>query len=359
VGVAEGGPAVTATLHAERQQAVSCPRCGGVPDPAGGSGHLARCRSCGVLGRIHDPEGRQRLAALPAIAPEFAGRSVEQDSGGSRIGVEACELVFVPFWRLSSLIVGSVRGQRRRTRKSLERLPNDNGQTLYQWVERDDGTEDVDEDAERHHVAVVSACPLDELGIPTLDRYRQGAGRLGVRRPLDRLGEVVPFEASLRHRGTVLDPIVTAGQASEEADALVEQQERGFAGGLLPGAQVNATVIARDRVLLFYPVYLVRFRQAGLPCDAVVDAVSGTVVSQRAPETSEVAHDRRLVSLAGLLAGLVAGSLAHLALWSPPWIAGAEAAGVRAGLLLLATGVVTAAWLGGRQLPRLAGRNEP
>lgn len=349
---------MTTVLHADRQQAVSCPRCGGVPDPAGGSGYLARCRSCGVLGRIHDPEGRQRLAVMAAITPEFAARSVEQDSGGSRIDVEGCELVFVPFWRVSSLIVGSVRGQRRRTRKSLERLPTDSGQSLYQWVERDDGTEDVDEDAERHHVAVVSACPLDELGVPTLDRYRQGAGRLGVRRPLDRLGEVVPFEASLRRRGTVLDPIVTAAQASEEADALVEQQERGFAGDLLPGARVDATVIARDRVLLFYPLYMVRFRRAGVPCDGIVDGVSGKVVSHSSPETSDASHDRRLVSLAGLLAGLFAGSLSRLALWSPPWISGAEAGGVRAGLLLLAAGVVAASWIGARQLPRLLGRSE-
>ena len=357
--MAQGGPAVTATLHADRPQAVSCPRCGGVPDPAGGSGYLARCRSCGVLGRIHDPEGRQRLAVLPAIDRSFAARSVEQDAGGSGIDVDACELVFVPFWRLSSLIVGSVQGQRRRTRKSLERMPNDNGQTLYQWVERDDGAEDVDEDAERHHVTVVSGCPLDELGIPTLDRYRQGAGRLGVRRALDRLGEVVVFEASLRDRGTVLDPIVTAGQASEEADALVEQQQRGFAGGLLPGAQVDATVIARDRVLFFYPVYLVRFRRAGLPGDAVVDGVSGKVVSRSSPETSEACHDRRLLSLLGLLAGLLAGSLAHVALWTPSWIYGAEATGVRAGLLLLAAGIVAASWIGSRQLPRLLGRSDP
>lgn len=336
--------------------AVTCPRCGGVPDPAGGAGRLARCRSCGVLGRLDDPVGRQRLAVLPAVDHAFAERTVEEGCPGGVDRFEAHELMFVPFWRVHSLIVGSVRGERRRTRKNLERIPGENGQTLYQWVERDDGTEPVSEDVERHHLAVVSACPMDELGIPTLDRFRQGAGSLGVKRPLDRLGEVIPCEPSLREQGTVLDPIVGAGQADAEADALVAQLERGFSAGLLPGAEVRARVIARDRLLLFHPVHLLRFGQRRGSGDAVVDAVSGKLVSLRATAEAGTVHDRRLGAVTGLLAGLASGSLTHLALWAPGWIPGAEQASLRAGLLVCAAGVAAAGWLGGRSLPRLTGR---
>jgi hypothetical protein len=314
-----------------------------------------------VLGRLHDPEGRQRLAALPAIDRGFARQALRDhvaSTGGGPLTIRSCELVFLPYWRLHSAIVGRVEGERRRVRKTLERLPTDNGGTLYQWVERDDGSEPVQRDVERHHVALVAACPLDEYGVPTLDRFRQGAGRLGVKRPLHRLGEVVPFQPSLRKLGSVLDPIVTGDRADSEADALVEQQRRGFAGDLLPGARVDATVIARDRLLLFYPVYLIRCARSGVPGRAVVDAISGKLVSLRGARLAQDPQDRRLFALGGLVAGLVAGSLAHLALWSPAWISSAETPGFRFGMVLLAAGVVAATWLGGRELAGILARRE-
>jgi hypothetical protein len=326
---------MTAAPAAVAERAVTCPRCGGAPDPAGGSGRLARCRSCGVLGRIHDPDGRQRLAALPAIDRGFAMQALRDhaaDQGGGKLSIRGCELVFVPYWRLHSVIVGHVKGERRRVRKTLTR------------------------DVERHHVALVAACPLDEYGIPTLDRFRQGAGRLGVKRPLHRLGEVVPFQPSLRQLGSVLDPIVTGARADAEADALVDQQRKGFAGDLLPGARVDATVIARDRMLLFYPVYVLRCERGGAAGRAVVDGISGHVVSLRGAGPSEAPQDRRLFSLAGLAAGLLAGSLVQLALAPAPWLAGVEARGLRFGLLLVAAGLLAGAWLGGRELAKLLAR---
>jgi hypothetical protein len=350
---------MTAAPAAVAERAVTCPRCGGAPDPAGGSGRLARCRSCGVLGRIHDPDGRQRLAALPAIDRGFAMQALRDhaaDQGGGKLSIRGCELVFVPYWRLHSVIVGHVKGERRRVRKTLERITGDNGQSFYQWIERDDGSEPVTRDVERHHVALVAACPLDEYGIPTLDRFRQGAGRLGVKRPLHRLGEVVPFQPSLRQLGSVLDPIVTGARADAEADALVDQQRKGFAGDLLPGARVDATVIARDRMLLFYPVYVLRCERGGAAGRAVVDGISGHVVSLRGAGPSEAPQDRRLFSLAGLAAGLLAGSLVQLALAPAPWLAGVEARGLRFGLLLVAAGLLAGAWLGGRELAKLLAR---
>lgn len=345
-----------------RDTALSCPRCGGTPEVAGGGGLLARCRSCGVLGRIDDPEGQRRLAALPSVDAAFAEGAVKEKVRAERSAparIRGTELVFAPYWRVQSLLVGRLTGEKHRKRRDLERTTGDNGQVFYQWTEKDDGTEPVRREIQRHVISLVAACPLDEYGIPTLDRHHQSAAGLGVKRPLHRMGEVVPFEPSLREQGTVLDPIITAQRADEEATALLEGQRRGLTAGLLPGAVVDTEIIGRERSLLFYPVYLVRFEAACVPGSAVVDAVSGKVVSVRGGHPAGTAQDRRLVGFAGLVTGLLAGSMAHVALWPPAVLAGADASSFRLGLLVAAGILLCGAYAALGEVARVLERRRP
>ena len=59
--------------------AIRCPRCGGTPEPSGAPGRLARCGSCGTLGRIEDPGGgQQRVVVDASVDADFAERAARE-----------------------------------------------------------------------------------------------------------------------------------------------------------------------------------------------------------------------------------------------------------------------------------------
>ncbi|UCF68082.1 MAG: hypothetical protein JSV80_01935, partial [Acidobacteriota bacterium] len=279
----------TAIVSGGMLTALSCPRCGGAPDPEGGTGHLARCGSCGVLGRIDEPSGNAcRLAVEPAIDRAFAldalRRELARRGQAGAVRLHADELLFAPYWRVSSLLVGRLEGRRERPSRTLERVTLEGGQSVYRFRDGEAEIEHVQREIEKRHLAVISGCPLEELGLPTLDRQRQSPGPLGVARPLDRLGRIGVFDLRLRSRGTVLDPLVSRARAEHDASELVERHRRGMISGLLPGATISTAVIARESVLLFYPLYVLRFQYAARRGLAVVDATSGRIVAIRQPE---------------------------------------------------------------------------
>ncbi len=331
---------VNGTLHAPpRVEAVACPRCGGSPDPEGGSGLLARCTDCGVLGRIEDAQGSGRLVALPAVDAELAARAVDRalaarDLAGA-FRLHDSEVVFAPFWRVRSLLAGHLAGQRRRTKKMLERTTLENGATIFEWSEHDDGLEPVKKEIQRDHMAVISACPLEEFGVPTLDGRRQGSDGLGAGAPLSRLGVVQVFHPDIRRQGTVLDPLLRREEAEAEAEALLARVRDGLGAGLVE-AKVETSVLAREVTLLFYPLYLLRFQIGQLRGSAAVDAVRGRVIGLRLPAGNSRLHDRRLLLAASLAAGCLSAAMARLALLPPELLADATASGLRLRLLLAA-----------------------
>ncbi|MDQ7087151.1 MAG: hypothetical protein Q9Q13_04500 [Acidobacteriota bacterium] len=324
------------TPATRRLEAVACPRCGGSPDPEGGAGFLARCPDCGVLGRIEDAAGAGRLVALPAVDADFAARAVEEALGQEDLSgpfrLHDSELIFAPFWRIRSLLAGHLSGLRRRSRRVLERTILENGNTAYQWTEVDDGREKVTREIQRDHLAVISACPLEEFGVPTLDGRRQGSGGLGAGLPLEQLGVVQVFHPDVRRQGTVLDPLLRRDEAEAEAGRLLERVREGLCAGL-EEAFSETSVLAREVGLLFYPLHLIRFQVGRRRGSAAVDAIRGRVVGLRLPASGDRLHDRRLVLIASLAAGCLSAATARLALLPPQALADADATGFRLRLL--------------------------
>ncbi len=351
---------MSAAPTAPALKVLACPRCGGAPDPEGGPGHLARCRSCGVLGLIDDPERRHRLAIMPAVDRAFATDSLRarlRERGATgRFSLHAQELIFVPFWRVRTLLVGLVEGRQPRSSRSLERVTAENGQSYFQFLERNDGDEAVSKEIQKTVLSVISACPLEEYGLPTLDRRRQSAGALAVKRSLDRLGEVVVFHPGLRKLGAFLDPLFPIEKAEDEAEGLLEAQKEGMTAGLLPGATLDTAVLERDTGLVFFPVFLLRFQQGSTRGSAAVDASSGEVVSIRLPPTGGMhRHDRRIMILLALAGGLLTTSLARIALIAPRIFQGENAEAFRVKLLLAAILLGVASWAGLKGMIRYLG----
>ncbi len=332
--------------------ALCCTRCGGTLDPAGGTGLLARCGDCGVLGRIDDPDCPQRLAVLPSIdvasaTARIAARLAER--GLDAPAVHAHELLFVPVWRVETILAGHVEGEREARRLELDWFEDSSGESsgstrfvpLYN-VRRE--PQEVRREVQRVHLAHVSGCPLEEFGVPTLDRRRQAG--LGLQRPLDRMGRLVVFTPQLRVHGTVIDPLLSRGAAQKEADAIVEAVRAGSTADLNPGASNDVEAIDQDVMLLFYPVLVVRFESEGRRSGATLDASTGEIVSLRLPAQDATALEQRLLGCGGLGAGLLSGAAARAALFPAGDGALPDRAALLAGSLALAAAAVGGlAWL--------------
>jgi hypothetical protein len=324
--------------------ALTCPRCGGTPDPEAGPGLLARCASCGVLGRIEGDPSQGRVVVRAALS---AGEALDRlaaalaERGSGPPAIERHELVFVPYWRVETTLAGRIEGERRVVVEELRQAFDEQGARRPIVRRREDGTEAVVREIQEVQVALVSACPLEEFGLPALDRQRQMTGELGVRRRADLMGPLAVFTPALRDAATVLDPIVGRERALDEARAIVARREEGLAAGLLPGAVVEIERLGEEAALLFYPVRLSWFRVAGRPGQAAFDASTGALVSLRTAEPFAAALHRRALGLAALAAGFAVGSLLRLAALPPPILAGA---GLEARIALAALALGAGAW---------------
>lgn len=328
--------------------AVSCPRCGGVPDPEGGPGHLARCRQCGVLGRLHDSESRQRLvarrlleldAALAALVDSFG------PSSGRAPQLMSSELLYVPLWRTEAIVVGRMRGQRARIERDVERMIDDEGVAYYAARRESGPPREIDQEVQRRHTIFVSACPLTELGLPLLDRHRQQPGALGLKPAHDGRVALDLFAPGLRDDATVLDPLVTEDEGRAEATLVVQALSAGVTSSLLPGAEAHTEILHCETTLLYWPVWHLRFACDGRRGDALIDAVGGGVVSMRlaATKTRQLLA-KRLFGLIALSLGLFCGGVMHVSVAPPPWLAGNEAGSMRLRLLCVGAGAAFASW---------------
>ncbi|RMG46026.1 MAG: hypothetical protein D6718_06260 [Acidobacteria bacterium] len=340
-------------------RAVSCPRCGGVPVPGAGPAGLARCGSCGILGKIDDPTGTPRIVFAPAVDASFALRALrarlEEQGEASAASLHACELVYVPVWRVTTFLAGRLAGERRRVERKLERRLLENGHAVYHWRDELRGSEHVERELQKRHVALCAACPLDEYGIPTLGPQRQLCEGFAAALPPERLPRPEPFHPSVRRGATVLDPIVGRDEAVAVADLLVERYRESVDRGLERTERLELVALGRDVRLVYSPVHLIRFGLAdGLRGSAAVDAVTGRVISIRRPRSPAGPIALRLLSGAAAGGGWITGLLARLALLPPDWVPhGAGAAWTaRLALLALAAGGATVAIL--RHLARHA-----
>lgn len=329
-------------------QAITCPRCGGVPDPEGGPGYLARCTSCGVLGRIEDPSGGQRLAVFPTcdagtLLPHLARALREKGFLDSHLHTQ--ELLFVPFWRFEAQLAGQVQGEREVREWKIHKETTEEGSFSYIRVEeRFKDKERVRREIQKTLLAHVSACPLDEMGLPTLDSKRQSVEGLGLRRPFRRMGNVAPFHPGLHATGIVLDPLVPLSKAEEEVQVFLDHVEKSLAADLLPGATIDAAVIGREATLVYYPVMSLRFSCSGGQGAALFDANTADLIALSVPGRPPLTPERRLVGLCGLAAGVIAGSLMRLALLPPPWMSSPAGGPWQVRLLVLGLAIAGAAW---------------
>jgi hypothetical protein len=300
-----------------------CPRCGGAVGVREGS-RLGRCSHCRAPLLARCADGDLRYALRPSLDAAGAGERVRAllrgpDVPGDlarRAVLQGIELFFVPYWRFQSTIVGRLRGTRQVRRRGLEALEGEEpGRTRFFRSDRElTRTEQVDAPIREIWRATLSACPVDDLGVPTLSPLRQRSAGMLVTRHLGAIPGMTFFDASLFHLGKVLDVMVPREAALAQAEALLRRflDTRGFD---VEGKDLRVLRLQDRTYLLYYPVFVVRFRYRGRVYRATIDGHHGGVIHAHLPGDSR--HALGAVLGVTLGAALVTAAPLRLVLFPP------------------------------------------
>lgn len=241
---------------------LSCANCGGPLEVAPGLRVLV-CGYCDTPLRVTGPPGVRRFSVAPEVAAEDArGRARAWLSSGwnkdRRLKRDAevgeAFLCFLPFFRVQADAVGYALGTEERTRGSGK--------------SRRKVEVDVEKEVEKHLDRTLPAVQVAEWGVQTIDLSG------------DRL---VPFDGgALERQGLVFPP---TGSEVEIRDAVLAQfkdqvdPRRG-----LKRVRFSWLRTLRERLtLVYYPLWVVRYRFEDRAYQVLVDAEDGRLVYGKAP----------------------------------------------------------------------------
>ncbi len=258
-GVAAPGPAAGAAAVVA---GLTCAACGGTLAVHEGWTHLV-CRYCatplvvlGSLGaaRLAVPGRLDREAALGAVRRWFAAGLRKEPALKAEAVVEEAFLAWFPFVRVRCDVVGCVLGTRTRRVKQGNR-----------WVERQEPVERlVEESFDRTRACADTA----EFGVDSVNLAGDAL------EPLD--------EGRLRGRGMVFRPVRAV---DEVASALLDEAlaSSAAAAGVERVSFSWLAPVRRAVTLVYYPLWVVRYRFRGRLYQALVDGEDGSLAYGKAP----------------------------------------------------------------------------
>jgi LSD1 subclass zinc finger protein len=261
-------PVATATTGAlpARVTGVACPSCGGALEVDSGA-RVVRCAFCSAGLLATSRLGVRRFAVAPEVdvdaardaARSWLGRGIRKDPRLAREAeIGETYLAFLPFFRVSADVVGWALGTEQRTR-SVGSGKNRRTET-YEV--------DVEKRVERHCEATMPALHVAELGVQRIDL----AG--------DRL---VPFDAeALERSGMVFVPTRSEVEARDAALAAF-RDDNDPASGLHRVRFRWLETVREALTVVYYPLWMVRYRFRGRAYLAVVDAEDAHLAYGKAP----------------------------------------------------------------------------
>jgi len=264
---------------------------------------LARCGGCEASLVVEGMEGHPRY-----YVPNLVQRSEAHEILSKwwrkwghaadlrrRAVLEEAFLVYLPFWRVSAKILGWVFGQEKVRTKHGSRYVDREREILL----REDLT--------------VPACVIQEFGVRRVCLVGDEI------RPLD-------LEA-MEREGMVFQPVFPATKAVRDAEAMMESRVQG-SHRLEQITYRNVKTVAQRVSLVYYPLWVMRYRYGGRTYQVVIDGEGRKVLHGRAPGND--------LCRAGLLVGFMA--LANFALTTVGALSLSAGGGVNGpllGLLLL------------------------
>lgn len=249
---------------------MNCPACGGAVSVQEGT-DIASCPYCSLLLSVEGDQGVSKIMLknkLDASKAESTARNWM--SGGlkardlkAKAEVTECYPLYVPFWKLHARAAGWVCGYREeRHDKRTERIP-------------------MEKIVLREFDWNGAACDIGDIGIEHLSN--------------------LDGEALLHDEGSI--PTFEVTNSPTDAKSMGIEGIRRAAvssAGVEHHTFVNMHVFPKGLTLLYYPIWIVRYKYAGRMYFVTLDGVTGKALSGRAPGDTLM---RSLAITAGMFIG--------------------------------------------------------
>ena len=279
---------------------LGCPSCGGALTVAEGQ-RLVTCRYCGGRNLALIPDAIPRAVIELGVTAEHARAHAERylwqapvaPALRGRVHLQPPLLCYVPFYEFTATRIGSFRLPEETPPPLLRagvagEAPTDRALGLARQSQGK-GQEET-RVIQQGFTRVGPACDLGALGLERipLERMRQEATGLALQ-PFDPL--------VLQSRATVFVPTKPPERFTEDLQFRVM-------------VQADRTAVIEQRLtVLYYPVWLTRYRYLGRVYEIALDGVTGTILRGRAPVDIRPAV---VITVAGLaLAALCFGRPTH------------------------------------------------
>jgi len=255
---------------------MNCPACGGAVSVAEGES-MASCPYCSLMLAIEGDQGVRKIMLknnLDAKKAEAVARGWM--SGGlrardlrARAEITECYPIYVPFWKLHARAAGWVCGYREEQHdKRTERIP------MERIVLREFDWNGA-------------ACDVGDIGIEHLSN--------------------LDGEALLHDEGSIPTFEVTTSPNDAAANGSNGIRNAAISSAGVPHITFTSMhVFPKGLTLLYYPVWMLRYKYSGRMYFVTVDGVTGKVLSGRAPGDS---LKRSIAMTAGMLIGGLGSAL--------------------------------------------------
>ncbi len=236
---------------------LSCPSCGGRVDLKEGD-KVAICPYCHTVSIVKGEDDVKTLAYKMVVSESAAVKVAKK---WFRKGLKARDLkkvakiveiypAYLPFWKYHAIGLGIICGYNYETRTDA------NGNTHREKVYKE-------KQIRKDYLWNKIACDAGDIGIEHLKNTR---------------GEVIPLPEDV----PVYEATTSKDDAKSEGEIAIRKWILGEAG--IENVTFHKEfVIPKDFVLLYYPVWIIRYDYKGKMYFLTVDGVTGRVLSGRAP----------------------------------------------------------------------------
>lgn len=233
---------------------LTCPNCGGVvPVPEGA--RIVTCQFCNMSSLVQGERGVRRWhvtnrldrpAALEEVKEFFKGMNKARDLD-DKAEIAELFLVYLPYWRVNAFVAGWLFGRVK---------------------SGDDSTKPVEVEVMEEMEWNDAATDVSEFGVHRVTVSHQ---------------DLEPYDAeSLHAEGMVFEPVESRSEALDEAK--LHFIHRGRSKRSLNQKYFEKFHILRQRLsLVYYPLWVARYRYRNRSYQVVVDGVEGKVLYGKAP----------------------------------------------------------------------------
>lgn len=237
-----------------KTQGLTCPNCSGViPVPEGA--RIVTCPFCNMSSLVQGERGVRRWhvtnrldrpAALEEVKEFFKGMNKARDLD-DKAEIAELFLVYLPYWRVNAFVAGWLFGRVK---------------------SGDDSTKPVEVEVMEEMEWNDAATDVSEFGVHRVTVSHQ---------------DLEPYDAeSLHAEGMVFEPVESRSEALDEAK--LHFIHRGRSKRSLNQKYFEKFHILRQRLsLVYYPLWVARYRYRNRSYQVVVDGVEGKVLYGKAP----------------------------------------------------------------------------